>query len=775
MLLTDAQLHEIRQIIADHHSAFVANVISPRAVSPDTLERLRAKGLLNVQINSVEDAYLYGQLLAALEDPKLSKLGYEQFKMHLKRNPIPLSPIEQRAVQIAEHSAGQYAKGLGNRIDLQTGQVAINADNNLQAKMRDTIRTATAESLAKRETARQLASNLGHETKDWARDWDRIAITEMHNAKERGTADVYAKRFGSGVRVAKRTMPDACEHCKRLHDGPDGHPRIFKLSELERNGTNHGRKAREWKPVVGTVHPHCQCTMVRIPEGWGFDEHDELVPGGAGGIAYNSHEDMELAMREELDLAKSVAMGHVDFQGLPISIENAPGTVRHWHSPEGDEGETLMLFAYGYIDGTVGADGGGLDVYVGPDPRAQMVYIIHQQNPHTGIYDETKCFLGFPGPVSAKAAYLAHFDRPDFFGWMEAYPMEAFRWWLNAQRPEKWSQSGANGLLSDAVFDGELLKRCAFLVKGNRFISWPEAARGVVSLRSARGQSPARKGTVDGSSADLQLARDLTKAATFIPESQGGFYIPESRSPVSASMLSLGQQFQIGGIVVQAIPIAMMHDFPGAERAAQQALHDNPMLKALASIHPDKPILCVPAELSDMATLKLAPHEPDYSFTGNETQPRFVIPLEKSNVPGPGVGSLGNVSPEMVETRADARAPGPGLGANYLFNTPKRTPTPTLRESGFDPAPRELFDNLAMRHKAGRKSKDDYTYNFPLPDGTLARPIELPPDWPALVTEADAPDIEARKKHLIKEGLKNTATVKNTVEITGDEKGDRKG
>lgn len=600
MLLTDAQLHEIRQIIADHHSAFVANVISPRAVPPDTLERLRAKGLLNVQINSVEDAYLYGQLLAALEDPKLSKLGYEQFKMHLKRNPIPLSPIEQRAVQIAEHSAGQYAKGLGNRIDLQTGQVAINADNNLQAKMRDTIRTATAESLAKRETARQLASNLGHETKDWARDWDRIAITEMHNAKERGTADVYAKRFGSGVRVAKRTMPDACEHCKRLHDGPDGHPRIFKLSELERNGTNHGRKAREWKPVVGTVHPHCQCTMVRIPEGWGFDEHDELVPGGAGGIAYNSHEDMELAMREELDLAKSVAMGHVDFQGLPISIENAPGTVRHWHSPEGDEGETLMLFAYGYIDGTVGADGGGLDVYVGPDPRAQMVYIIHQQNPHTGIYDEDKCMVGFPHEQAARMAYQFHFNRPDFAITVSPMSVDHFKRWIACTK------------------DGDPLKQ-------------------------------------------------------------------------------------------------------------------------------------------------------------GEPTTRFVIPLEKSNVPGPGVGSLGNVSPEMVETRADARAPGPGLGANYLFNTPKRTPTPTLRESGFDPAPRELFDNLAMRHKAGRKSKDDYTYNFPLPDGTLARPIELPPDWPALVTEADAPDIEARKKHLIKEGLKNTATVKNTVEITGDEKGDRKG
>lgn len=597
MLLTDAQLHEIRQIIADHHAAFVANVISPRAVPPDTLERLRAKGLLNVQINSVEDAYLYGQLLALLEDPKLSKMSYEQFKAHLKRNPIPLSAIEQRAVQIAEHSAGQYAKGLGNRVDLQTGQILINADSALQAKMRDTIRTATAESIAKRETAKQLASKLGWETRDWARDWDRIAITETHNATQRGHADVYAKRYGPGTQVAKRTMPDACEHCLRLHNGKDGHPRIFKLSDLEHNGTNHGRKARDWQAVVGTVHPHCQCQIIRIPPGWGFDEHDELVPGGEGGIEYNSKEDLELAMRQEMDLEKAVATGHVDFQGLPIAIENNTGTVRHWKAADGSQGATVMLFAYGYVEGTDGKDGDGIDVFVGPDPRAEMVYIIHQQNPQTGIYDEDKCMIGFSDEQSARVAYQFHFNRPDFAITVSPMSVDQFKRW--------------------------------------------------------------------------------------IAHTENGDPLKEGRPTT-----------------------------------------------------------------------------------------RFVIPLKKSNVPAPGLSSSGNISPEMVETRADARAPGPGVGANYLFNTPKRTRTPTLRESGFDPAPRELFDDLARRHISGRKNKEDYEYNEPLPDGSMARPINLPPDWPALVTEADAEDIAARKENLIKEGLKNTAAVKNTVEIPEKKKVD---
>ena len=739
MLLTDQQLHEIRQIIADHHSAFVANVIHPNAVDPETLERLRSKGLINVKINSVEDAYIYGQLLAALEDPRVAKMGYEELKLYMRRNPVPLSPIEQRAVQVAQHTAAQYAVGLGRRVDLETGQSALNVDTQLQAKMRDQIRTLTAESIAKRQSAQQLKSDLGWATKDWARDWDRIAITETNNALQRGTADHYAKRFGGNVRVAKRALPDACPRCRALHNGPDGQPRIFKLSQLERNGTNHGRKAADWLPCVTSTHPHCfpagvkvitargelpiedvllgdlvlgidakfepvtalhrsvfagelvrltgegwnlpvtsnhpiyskdqwidagklkegdhviqkydtqgslpvhmngklgafvdvncrcaaitairsmffegtvynlsiagsesyfangilvhncQCQLVRIPDGWGFDEQGELVPGGSFGVDYSGKEDFEMAIQEEMDLVKSVRLGHVDFQGLPIAIENAPGTTRHWKSPDGQEGDTHMLFAYGYVEDTNGVDGDAIDVFLGPDPRAQMVYVVHQQNPKTGLYDEQKCFLGFPHEQAAKLAYQEHYDCPDFAISVDPMSLDHFK---------RWAYSGTKEA-------GKVLKK------------------------------------------------------------------------------------------------------------------------------------------------------------GKSTT-RFVIPLEKSDVPSPGLSSSGNVSPEMVETRASARAPGPGVGANYLFNTPKRGRTPTLKEQGQDIMPRDLLDNLAIRHIQGKKNKEDYEYKEPLPDGVLAKPINLPEGWPSMLQLEDKEAIEAKRKLLIKEGLKNTAAVKNKVVI----------
>lgn len=432
-LLTDEQLHQIRELIRAHHSAFVVNTVGPEAVSPEVLEDLQARGLIDVEIATIEDAYLYGQALAAASDPNVANMSLEEFKGYIRENPVPLSDAESRAVDIAKHQAAQFAVGLGNRIDQQTGQILIEADAELRAQRREEIRTATAEAIAKRKSIKQLVSDLKWKTKEWARDWDRIAVTEKHTAMQRGVADSYLKHFGDGVRVAKRPTPDACAKCKQLHLSPDGQPRIFKLRDLEKNGTNYGRKARDWLPVVGGVHPWCQCQIVRIPEGWGFDEAGDLVPGGELGSEYESPKDLERALQEEDELLKAFKLqGHTQFQGIPIAIENRKGTVRRWTDDEGNQGKTRMRYGYGYAKRTSGADGEEIDVYVGPDPRAPKVFLVHQLDAATGRYDEDKVFLGLPSAQAAKRAYLQHVDNPEMFGGISAMDVDQFKRWIMA-------------------------------------------------------------------------------------------------------------------------------------------------------------------------------------------------------------------------------------------------------------------------------------------------------------------------------------------------------
>ena len=106
--------------------------------------------------------------------------------------------------------------------------------------------------------------------------------------------------------------------------------------------------------------------------------------------------------------------------GLPVVIENPAGSVRHWTDSDGTEGSTTMKWDYGFIDGARGADGEEVDFYRGPIAEPDWIYIVHQRKKSSGFvdYDEDKVMIGWPDADSAKAAYLAQYNDPRFFGGM---------------------------------------------------------------------------------------------------------------------------------------------------------------------------------------------------------------------------------------------------------------------------------------------------------------------------------------------------------------------
>lgn len=65
--------------------------------------------------------------------------------------------------------------------------------------------------------------------------------------------------------------------------------------------------------------------------------------------------------------------------------------------------------------------------YIGPWHKSDKVFVIHQIDPETNKFDEDKVMLGFMSPDSAKSAYLAHYDRPDFFGSLEQFTVGEFK------------------------------------------------------------------------------------------------------------------------------------------------------------------------------------------------------------------------------------------------------------------------------------------------------------------------------------------------------------
>ena len=134
------------------------------------------------------------------------------------------------------------------------------------------------------------------------------------------------------------------------------------------------------------------------------------------------------ASQAQLD-AGNYRKKHIRWHGLDIAIEHRKGSYRRWGDPNGKHhGKTLMHWDYGYLKRSEGGDGDHVDCYIGPDPEATHVYVVHQRKAGDwGRYDEDKCMLNFPSLAAARQAYLQHYDDPRFLGPTTAMTVEEFR------------------------------------------------------------------------------------------------------------------------------------------------------------------------------------------------------------------------------------------------------------------------------------------------------------------------------------------------------------
>lgn len=117
----------------------------------------------------------------------------------------------------------------------------------------------------------------------------------------------------------------------------------------------------------------------------------------------------------------------IEWQGLTIAVENPAGSVRRGRNRAGVTWEVRMRYDYGEILGTMGVDGDPVDVIVGPNPDAPMVYVVHQRRYNDWEnYDEDKCCVGFDSEDDAKQAFLSNYDDPRFLGPITAMPVDEF-------------------------------------------------------------------------------------------------------------------------------------------------------------------------------------------------------------------------------------------------------------------------------------------------------------------------------------------------------------
>jgi len=160
--------------------------------------------------------------------------------------------------------------------------------------------------------------------------------------------------------------------------------------------------------------------------------------------AHEAATSLENDLPQPTDAQKSAGnytKGHVNVQGLDVTIENPVGSERSGTRADGTPWKTTIANHYGYIRRTDSAEGNDeqLDVFLGDNPDAGTVFVVDQVNQKTGVFDEHKAMVGFNSNLEAIKAYKKNYQPGWKVGKVTAMPMAEFKAWSqkkgNKNRP----------------------------------------------------------------------------------------------------------------------------------------------------------------------------------------------------------------------------------------------------------------------------------------------------------------------------------------------------
>lgn len=286
--LSDNQRTKIGQLIIDHHLAFTVEVLGPDAIPSVDYLRLQRQGLLKTHLVehaavAIPAAYALGRI--ASSDVSIAGMKPEQFWRYIETAPPKFSQHDLDTIQASRSVVGRLITNLGVGLLNEFENATHEEATKLRHEALATVQHEIALGASKRSSRQSIEKRLQSKLSEAERDWALVVQTELHNALEGGKALGFA-RDGRNPLVFKRPRPDACRFCKLLYLNGDK-PRLFRLSELVKNGTNYGRRAgrpssrgagaTQWKATVGCVHPGCQCEMYLMPEGMAFDAAGKMI------------------------------------------------------------------------------------------------------------------------------------------------------------------------------------------------------------------------------------------------------------------------------------------------------------------------------------------------------------------------------------------------------------------------------------------------------------------------------------------------------------------
>jgi len=279
MIFTTEQIKNILTTVDLNSKYLAAEILGTDILSEQDLKDLEFWGF---DIKKIENsyptflqAYYWGKLSELIGDYNAGKINYNDFTQYLKKGQYqPLTNLEKYSLEAAKNRTYRHITGLGEGMKNDFQNILTQTELERREEYEKVIKKELEKGVADRKSLNQIVSELGHKSSDWDRNWGRIVDTEMNNIFQEGRAAQIKQKESKDALVYKDVYPEACRHCIKayLTNGLGSKPKVFKLSELEANGTNIGKKVIDWKPVIHSTHPHCRCTLHKVIKGQEWNE-----------------------------------------------------------------------------------------------------------------------------------------------------------------------------------------------------------------------------------------------------------------------------------------------------------------------------------------------------------------------------------------------------------------------------------------------------------------------------------------------------------------------
>lgn len=188
---------------------------------------------------------------------------------------------------------------------------------------------------------------------------------------------------------------------------------LFFRSQGQHSGT-----IVQWGKQDG-VQAAVATALAKLPEG----DQEKLIAKAEMDVAAGEAHPNPTGPQKE---AGNYQKGHITWNGLDLSIENARGETR---SAVDGSWSREMPHHYGYVRGTEDRTGEHVDFFMGPNPESDKVFLIEQEKPN-GRLDEPKAMLGFDSEPEAVQGYKDAYPEGWKVGPVVAQTVDTFKHWL---------------------------------------------------------------------------------------------------------------------------------------------------------------------------------------------------------------------------------------------------------------------------------------------------------------------------------------------------------